>query len=242
MKFLNFLSYPNYVTGPKVKKVLSVFVILISFANLADFTHEVLGQTSSSPSTGSDNANNSVALLNIKVPTNKVVEATGSDGALVKYSSSASDAGGNKVSINCIPASGSIFPIGTNTVTCGVDGSSETRSFLVTVRDTTPTILSVPSDMTLEATGPGGRIANYNATTRDIVDGNVVPNCNPPSGSEFPLGQTKVRCTATDKAGNIGTNAFIISVRDTTPPETGLGNVTVGWLGSITFGNTTPSE
>ncbi|HEX9318796.1 MAG TPA: HYR domain-containing protein [Nitrososphaeraceae archaeon] len=96
--------------------------------------------------------------------------------------------------------------------------------------------------MILEATGPGGRIANYNATARDIVDGNVVPNCNPPSGSEFPLGQTKLRCTATDKAGNIGMNAFNISVRDTTPPETGLGNVTVGWLGSITFGITTPSD
>jgi hypothetical protein len=204
--------------------------------------NEVLGQPSSSSSTGSDNPNDNVSLLGIKVPSNKIVEATGAGGAVVKYSASATDTSGNKVLVNCNPASGSIFSIGSITVTCGVAGSSETKSFLVTVRDTTPPTIYVPADMTLEATGPGGRIVNYNASAKDIVDGNIVPACDPPSGSEFPLSQTRVKCTATDKAGNMGLNSFIISVWDTTPPETNLENVTVGWLGSIAFGNSTPSN
>ncbi|HEY9399022.1 MAG TPA: HYR domain-containing protein, partial [Nitrososphaeraceae archaeon] len=123
----------------------------------------------------------------------------------------------------------------------------DTKSFLETVEgttspiDATPPVVSVPDDIIAEATGPEGRIVNYEANATDNVDGNLATVCNPKSGSIFALGQTKVECTATDNAGNIGKNEFIITVRDTTPPETMLGNVTVGWLGSITSGGTTPS-
>ena len=239
---LNFLIIPNHVVGAKARKIIPVSIILISLISSTSLMHEAVGQSSSPLSLGSGHINNIVSLQSIKVPSNKIAEATGPDGAAVTYSASASDTSGNKVSVNCSPPSGSTFSIGSNTVTCGVAGSSETRSFLVTVKDTTHPIVSVPADMTLEATGPGGRVVNYNATASDIVDGNIVPSCSPVSGFEFPLGQTGVKCTATDKAGNIGTNSFIISVRDTTPPETSLENVTVGWLGSIAFGNSTPSN
>ncbi|MGB7705817.1 MAG: tandem-95 repeat protein [Nitrososphaeraceae archaeon] len=123
----------------------------------------------------------------------------------------------------------------------------DTKSFLETVEattspiDTTPPVVSVPEDIIAEATGPEGRIVNYKANATDIVDGNLATVCNPKSGSTFALGQTRVECTANDVAGNIGKNEFVITVRDTTPPETMLGNVTVGWLGSITSGDTTPS-
>ena len=125
--------------------------------------------------------------------------------------------------------------------------SVDTKSFLETVEattspiDTTPPVVSVPEDIIAEATGPEGRIVNYKANATDIVDGNLVTVCNPKSGSMFALGQTRVECTANDEAGNTGKNEFVITVRDTTPPETMLGNVTVGWLGSITSGDTTPS-
>ena len=125
--------------------------------------------------------------------------------------------------------------------------AEDTESLLKTVQDTTPPIdtkppiVSVPEDMIVEATGPEGRIVSYESTATDTVDGNVATVCNPKSGSMFALGQTKVDCTATDKVGNTGKNEFIITVRDTTPPETMLGDVTVGWLGSITAGDTTPS-
>jgi hypothetical protein len=125
--------------------------------------------------------------------------------------------------------------------------SLDTNSFLKTVEattspiDTTPPVISVPEDIIAEATGPEGRIVNYNTNATDIVDGNVATICNPISGSMFALGQTRVECTASDTAGNDAKNEFVITVRDTTPPETMLGNVTVGWLGSITAGDTTPS-
>lgn len=239
---LNFLFIPNHVVGAKARKIMPASIILISLISSTSLMHEAVGQSSPSLSLGSGNINNIVSLQSIKVPSNKIVEATGPDGAAVTYSASASDTSGNKILVNCNPPSGSIFSIGSNTVACGIAGSSETRSFLVTVKDTTHPIVSVPTDMTLEATGPEGRIVNYNATASDIVDGNMVPSCSPVPGFEFPLGQTRVKCTATDEAGNVGTNSFIISVRDTTPPETSLENVTVGWFGSITFGNSTPSN
>ena len=125
--------------------------------------------------------------------------------------------------------------------------SIDTKSFLETVEattspiDTTAPVVFVPEDIIAEATGPEGRIVNYKANATDIVDGNLATVCNPKSGSTFALGQTRVECTANDKAGNNGKNEFVITVRDTTPPETILGNVTVGWLGSITSGDTTPS-
>jgi len=125
--------------------------------------------------------------------------------------------------------------------------SVDTKSFLETVEattspiDTTPPVVSVPEDIIAEATGPEGRIVNYMANATDIVDGNLATVCNPKSGSMFALGQTRVECTANDEAGNNGKNEFVITVRDTTPPETMLGNITVGWFGSITSGDTTPS-
>jgi Bacterial Ig domain/HYR domain len=123
----------------------------------------------------------------------------------------------------------------------------DTKSFLETVEastspiDTTPPVVSVPEDIIAEATGPEGRIVNYETNATDVVDGSVATVCNPVSGSMFALGQTRVECTANDAAGNNGRNEFVITVRDTTPPETTLGNLTVGWLGSITAGDTTPS-
>ena len=102
----------------------------------------------------------------------------------------------------------------------------DTKPFLKTVQDTTlpmdttPPIVTVPEDMIVEATGPDGRIVNYKSTATDTVDGNLATVCNPKSGSMFALGQARVECTANDKAGNTGKNEFIITVRDTTPPET----------------------
>ena len=42
--------------------------------------------------------------------------------------------------------------------------------------------------------------------------------CKPSSGSRFPLGQTKVSCTATDSYANTVGKSFTITVVDTTPP------------------------
>lgn len=53
----------------------------------------------------------------------------------------------------------------------------------------------------------------YGVVARDAIDGSVPVACKPRSGSFFPLGRTKVFCTATDSSGNEAQARFTISVR-----------------------------
>jgi hypothetical protein len=85
-------------------------------------------------------------------------------------------------------------------------------------QDTTPPVITVPSDLTREATGPLGVVIAYTASATDAVDGPVPVSCTPASGSTFPLGTTTVTCTARDSAGNTATATFHASILDTTPP------------------------
>jgi hypothetical protein len=87
----------------------------------------------------------------------------------------------------------------------------------VTVNDTTPPVVTV-DDKTVEATSPAGAVITYPATATDNVDGPLTPTCTPPSGSQFALGTTPVSCTATDAAGNTGSDTATMRVVDTTPP------------------------
>src|SRR4029450_6150632 len=106
------------------------------------------------------------------------------------------------------------------TVTCSaIDtrGNEATGSFTVTVQDTTPPTLTLPANITKEATGPNGATANWQASANDVVDGPVAVNCDATSGDTFPLATTTVNCFATDKAGNEATGRFTVTVQDTTP-------------------------
>jgi len=84
--------------------------------------------------------------------------------------------------------------------------------------DTTAPELNLPADITTEATGPNGAVVNFEATASDLVDGDVVVNSVPASGTPFGLGTTTVTCTATDTSGNTATGTFTITVEDTTAP------------------------
>ncbi len=85
------------------------------------------------------------------------------------------------------------------------------------VQDTTPPVLSGANNVTVEAIGPNGAVAQFNVTANDVADGVRPVTCIPASGSTFPLGNTTVTCTASDTAGNTGTATFLVTVRDTTP-------------------------
>jgi hypothetical protein len=87
----------------------------------------------------------------------------------------------------------------------------------VRVNDVTPPTVVV-DDKTVEATSPAGAVITYPATAVDNVDGPLTPTCVPPPGSTFPLGATTVTCTATDAAGNTGSDTAVMRVVDTTPP------------------------
>ncbi|HYC94021.1 MAG TPA: HYR domain-containing protein [Thermoanaerobaculia bacterium] len=142
-------------------------------------------------------------------------------GATVTYQAAAHDAVDGNVGVSCAPASGSLFPRGTTTVTCNASDSrqnSSTGTFTVTVTDHPPTNPpNIPGDLTREATGPDGAIVTYTATGSGPDDENGRPttsaNCSPASGSKFPLGTTHVQCDG---------GSFKIHVVDTTAPALSL--------------------
>jgi hypothetical protein len=102
--------------------------------------------------------------------------------------------------------------------------------------DITPPGLTVPEDMVVEATSEQGAEVMYNVSAEDDVDGAAILeedntlsqddvggaidiSCDPPSGSEFPIGETIVDCTATDAAGNVaGPESFTVTVNPPPPP------------------------
>ena len=157
----------------------------------------------------------------VVVPGDIEAEATSAGGAAVTYAASATDLVDGAVEVDCAPASDSTFPLGATEVACSAEdgaGNVGRGGFTVTVRDTTPPSLSLPSDFTVEATGPAGATATYEATAADIVDGPVAVDCTPASDSTFPLGANEVACSAEDGAGNVGRGGFTLTVADRTPP------------------------
>jgi hypothetical protein len=143
-------------------------------------------------------------------------EATGPSGAAVIFSASALDIVDGAITPSCSPASGSTFPLGTTTVTCTASdaaGNTGSKDFTVTVVDTTPPVLTLPSNMTVSAASASGAIVTYTASASDIVDGSVAVSCSPASGSNFAPGTTTVNCSATDAAANTASGSFTVSVK-----------------------------
>jgi hypothetical protein len=157
----------------------------------------------------------------VTAPGPLVAEATGPAGTVITYSASAFDVVDGPTAATCTVASGTAFPIGTTTVTCSATdrgGNTGGASFTVTVRDTTPPVVTVPAAAVAEATSPAGAFVTFVATWSDAVSASGSANCTPASGSQFPLGATPVRCTATDGAGNTRVAGFTVTVADTTRP------------------------
>jgi|UPI00036540FC hypothetical protein len=88
---------------------------------------------------------------------------------------------------------------------------------LPTNTDVTPPTLTLPNNITAEATGAATAIANIGvATATDRVTGTVIPSNNAPA--LYPLGVTRVIWTATDAYGNVATGIQTVTIVDTTAP------------------------
>jgi hypothetical protein len=161
----------------------------------------------------------------LSLPANITAEATSAAGAVVTYIASANDDTDGPVAITCNPASGSTFGLATTTVQCSAtDAHNNTAngSFTVTVRDTTGPALSLPANITAEATSAAGKVVTFSATATDLVDGALAVTCSPASGSTFAIATTTVQCSATDAHHNTTHGSFTVTVRDTTAPSLSL--------------------
>jgi hypothetical protein len=94
------------------------------------------------------------------------------------------------------------------------------------VPDTTPPSITVPGDITVDATGPATPVF-FDVSATDPGGGAVSITCEPPSGSPFQVGTTTVTCTATDTSGNTSSASFTVTVVDRTAPEITAQNITV---------------
>jgi uncharacterized protein YjbI with pentapeptide repeats len=161
------------------------------------------------------------------VPADISADAAGPAGSLVSWSTvSASDLVDGSVVADCSPTSGSQFALGTTIVSCSATDNAgltgATATFNVTVLDLTPPSAPlVPLDIVEEASDANGATVDWGLVfATDIVDGQVLAACLPPSGSSFPLGSTPVTCAAMDAAGLTGAaSVFFVNIQDTTAPS-----------------------
>jgi uncharacterized protein len=98
--------------------------------------------------------------------------------------------------------------------------------------ENTPPVLTLPGDITVEASGPSGANVTYMVSATDNVDGDVPVSCEPPSGSTFALGATTVNCSASDAHGNTAHGSFTVNVLDTIAPVISCGSPDGLWHAS----------
>lgn len=104
----------------------------------------------------------------------------------------------------------------------GLTGSTAI-SFVVDVVANTPPILTLPGDLSAEATSAAGAAVTWTASAQDAQDATPpTPSCLPASGSTFALGTTTVTCTVTDGGGLSDRGSFSVTVGDTTAPSLSL--------------------
>lgn len=158
----------------------------------------------------------------------------------------------SEVTLTCFPLPGTHLPLGETTVTCiakDAGGASSTCSFKVAVKDREPPQILCPQPLLLY-NEPGKLSARGIYPKPEITD-----NCSepvkvsflPPSGSEFPLGESKALIVATDSAGNRSVCSFKVMVRPTIHPPglikdlraeaTGSTSVQLSWTAPGDQGN-----
>lgn len=93
-----------------------------------------------------------------------------------------------------------------------------TVNFQVQLLDTTAPTITPLSSVTAEATAPATPVSFPLPTAADAVDPFPTVACDHAPGSGFPVGTTRVSCSAVDAAGSEADTAFDVTVTDTTDP------------------------
>jgi len=148
----------------------------------------------------------------ITAPANVTFEATDPASNVISIGTAyATDIIGIDSITNDSPAT---FPFGETTVTwtaTDTSGNSASTTQKVTVIDTTAPQLVLPANVIIDATALSNTVSIGTATATDIVD--LTPQIQNDAPATFPLGDTIITWTATDKFGNAISQKQTISVQ-----------------------------
>lgn len=120
----------------------------------------------------------------LTVPSHIVVDAIGPAGTIVNFTVTASDIVDPSPVVSCTPASGSMFPIGTTTVSCtatDASGNSTVASFHITVKgavDQVTDLIQIIKDFNIKKGIENSLNAKLRNATSAIQRGNIMAACN----------------------------------------------------------------
>jgi hypothetical protein len=143
---------------------------------------------------------------------NSLISDTAASGFVISTASAAEE-----VAVTCTPQSGSVFSLGSTTVTCTARDACDrvaVGDFSIAVQDTVPPVLVVPDGVIVEATAPLSIIDIGQATATDIFPVTIAND----APAEYYVGTTPVAWTATDANGNEVSGVQSVTVMDTTAP------------------------
>lgn len=112
-------------------------------------------------------------------------------------------------------ASGSVFPLGTSTITyeAKYEEQKEVAAFNIVVYDGVPPVFEYAREVTAYSYDTAGTTVNYLLGVSDncrYVES--VRTMGPASGTVFPIGKTEIRYEAKDLVGNKANCSFIVNV------------------------------
>lgn len=141
-----------------------------------------------------------------------------------------------RIMVHQSPAPGTVVGPGVHVITLSsVDaaGNVGTCQTYFEVIDPSAIELVCPQNLSVSCNAPGGAFVEYEVLAHQRCGNNLVPvECDPPSGSFFPEGETLVTCTAQDASGKLYSCEFIVTVRCTTPRitvERVPGSISLNW-------------
>ena len=127
------------------------------------------------------------------------------------------------VTVTQWPPAGTLLALGapTRVVFTAFDpaGNSAACSNIVTVLDTTPPVLTCPTNILAATASQCSAVVPLGVTATDDCDPAPVLVCSPTNGFAFPIGTNLVTCLARDASGNTNTCAFTVTVTDNTAPQ-----------------------
>ncbi|UCE67668.1 MAG: IPTL-CTERM sorting domain-containing protein [Candidatus Zixiibacteriota bacterium] len=164
--------------------------------------------------------------------TNIIATADSSCRAGASVDNGSYDPDGDPITLVQIPAGP--YPLGQTPVYLIVTDSSglaDTCQGTVTVNDNTPPVLTCPADTSVSNdAGLCSAVVSFTAIAIDNCSG-VTTVSNPPSGSAFPVGTTRVEVAAADSSGNADTCYFNMIVTDTESPLAFCPSDTIVYVG-----------